>query len=47
MGGDTALIAYLQRVCGYCLTGDTSEQALFFNCSGGAMALLDRAISSW
>jgi putative DNA primase/helicase len=30
MGGDDALIAYLQRVLGYCLTGDTSEQALFF-----------------
>jgi putative DNA primase/helicase len=30
MNGDEALIAYLQRVFGYCLTGDTSEQALFF-----------------
>jgi P4 family phage/plasmid primase-like protien len=30
MGGDEALIGYLQRVLGYCLTGDTSEQALFF-----------------
>jgi putative DNA primase/helicase len=35
MGGDEALIAYLQRVCGYCLTGDTSEQAIFFNHGGG------------
>ena len=30
MGGDEALIAYLKRAFGYCLTGDTSEQALFF-----------------
>jgi D5 N terminal like len=35
MGGDEALIAYLQRVFGYCLTGDTSEQAMFFNYGGG------------
>lgn len=28
--GDTALAAYLQRVAGYCLTGDISEHALFF-----------------
>jgi putative DNA primase/helicase len=28
--GDEALIAYLQRVAGYCLTGDASEQAMFF-----------------
>jgi putative DNA primase/helicase len=28
--GDQELIAYLQRVAGYCLTGDVSEQALFF-----------------
>jgi putative DNA primase/helicase len=29
-GGDQELIAFLQRVCGYCLTGDTQEHALFF-----------------
>jgi P4 family phage/plasmid primase-like protien len=29
-GGDTALIEYLQRAIGYTLTGDTSEQCLFF-----------------
>jgi putative DNA primase/helicase len=29
MAGDQDLIAYLQRVIGYGLTGDTSEQALF------------------
>jgi putative DNA primase/helicase len=29
MAGDQDLIAYLQRVIGYSLTGDTSEQALF------------------
>jgi putative DNA primase/helicase len=36
MDGDKALIAYLQRAFGYCLTGDASEQALFFNYGGGA-----------
>lgn len=29
-GGDDDLVCYLQRVCGYALTGDTSEQCLFF-----------------
>jgi putative DNA primase/helicase len=28
--GDAAMQAYLQRIAGYCLTADTSEQALFF-----------------
>jgi putative DNA primase/helicase len=28
--GDEQLIAYIQRVCGYLLTGDVSEQCLFF-----------------
>jgi putative DNA primase/helicase len=36
MGGDNELVAYLQRVFGSCLTGDASEQALFFNYGGGA-----------
>lgn len=35
-GGDTALIAYLQTVVGYCLTGVTSEHALFFLYGTGA-----------
>ena len=35
MSGDDALIAFLQRVFGYCLTGDASEQAIFFNYGGG------------
>ena len=30
MASDTDLIAFLQRVVGYTLTGDTSEQCLFF-----------------
>ena len=34
--GDKALIAYLQRVFGYCLTGSTQEQALFFGYGTGA-----------
>ena len=29
-GGDADMVAYLQRVCGYILTGDTCEHALFF-----------------
>lgn len=29
-GGDQELIAYLQRVAGYCLSGSVSEHALFF-----------------
>ena len=36
MGGDNELVAYLQRVVGYCLTGDTGEQAMFFGYGGGA-----------
>lgn len=34
--GDRDLQAYLQRVLGYTLTGDTSEQALFFGYGTGA-----------
>jgi putative DNA primase/helicase len=30
LGGDQELIAYLQRAIGYSLTGETSEQVLFF-----------------
>jgi putative DNA primase/helicase len=29
-GGDQELVVYLQRLCGYVLTGDTSEHALVF-----------------
>ena len=29
-GNDPELIAFLQRLCGYCLTGDTREQVLAF-----------------
>jgi putative DNA primase/helicase len=36
MGGNVALIDYLQRVVGYALTGDVSEQALWFFHGGGA-----------
>ncbi len=35
-GGDQALVDYLQKVVGYCLTGVTSEHALFFLHGGGA-----------
>ncbi|MBT2748253.1 MULTISPECIES: phage/plasmid primase, P4 family [unclassified Lysobacter] len=35
-GGDTALMEYLQRVVGYCLTGVTREHALFFLYGTGA-----------
>jgi putative DNA primase/helicase len=34
--GDKTLQKYLQKVCGYCLTGETSEQALFFLYGTGA-----------
>ena len=34
--GDEKLIAYLQRLLGYTLTGDTTEQALFFFYGTGA-----------
>lgn len=29
-GGDEKLVRFLQQICGYALTGDTREQALFF-----------------
>jgi putative DNA primase/helicase len=35
-GGDSALVAYVQRVLGYALTGLTSEHALFFAYGTGA-----------
>ena len=35
-GGDGALQDYLQSVCGYALTGDTGEDALFFLYGTGA-----------
>ncbi len=35
-GHDSALVAYLQRVCGYCLTGSTREHALIFLHGTGA-----------
>jgi putative DNA primase/helicase len=35
MSNDQARVAFLRRACGYCLTGDTSEQAIFFNCGVG------------
>ena len=36
MGGDEQLVAYLQRVFGYMLSGDASEQRLFFLYGTGA-----------
>jgi putative DNA primase/helicase len=47
--GDTDLMAYLQRVLGYCLTGDISEQTMFvFNGTGanGKDTVLGRAIKA-
>lgn len=35
-GGDAELVAYLQRMVGYCLTGDISSHALFFLYGTGA-----------
>lgn len=35
-GGDGELIDYVQRVAGYCLTGSTTEHALFFAFGTGA-----------
>lgn len=35
-GGDADLGAYLARICGYCLTGDTREQVFFFFHGAGA-----------
>ena len=35
-GSDKELIAYLQRVAGYCLTADIGEQAMFFGYGVGA-----------
>jgi putative DNA primase/helicase len=30
MGGDQEMVNYFQRVCGYCLTGNIKEHAMFF-----------------
>jgi len=35
-GNNSELIAFVQRVCGYCLTGTTTEHALFFLYGTGA-----------
>jgi P4 family phage/plasmid primase-like protien len=36
MGGDQAMVDYLQRVCGYCLTGLVTEHVMFFCYGTGA-----------
>jgi putative DNA primase/helicase len=36
MGGDKELVGYLQRVCGYCLTGSIKEHAMFFLYGAGS-----------
>jgi putative DNA primase/helicase len=36
MGGDEEMIGYLQRWCGYCLTGSTAEQAMVIMYGNGA-----------
>ena len=30
MAGDEEMVAFVQRVLGYCLTGDISEEVIFF-----------------
>jgi P4 family phage/plasmid primase-like protien len=30
MAGDADMVAYLQRLCGYCLSGETNERAFFY-----------------
>lgn len=35
-GNKEGLVAYLQRVAGYCLTGSMTEQVFFFLCGSGA-----------
>ena len=34
--GDAELIGYIQRLCGYCLTADVSEQSVYFFYGAGA-----------
>ena len=36
MGGDEELIGYVRRVLGYCITGNTGEQACFIAIGSGA-----------
>jgi putative DNA primase/helicase len=36
MDGDADMVAYLRRVCGYCLTGEVNEHVLFFLWGTGA-----------
>lgn len=36
MGGDAEMVAFVQRIVGYALTGRTDEQAIFFFHGGGA-----------
>ena len=38
MAEDDEMVRFIKRMCGYCLTGSTREQALFFATASGKTA---------